>query len=270
MKKWVLLLSIISIALLLFTSIGYSEGESGKKEVVTNKTVLKMVRAELGDELIIKKIKTSKTDFDLSTDAIIELKEAGVSEKVIEAMMGDDSEGPKPQQTQKLLAPQVPQNTYSGNVGNDYYVLIDGKLVEITPSKAFVAVSMKQSVKRLIPFFFSTRANDKWVYVKGEKADFRINSTLPIFYTRVKPILVELFKLDYHPKKNIRYAIFTGSVTSTELNTKNNIDFDYEKSKNGFYKIVPKEPLSAGEYAISDQNSVTQGIICAFGINKLE
>ena len=61
------------------------------EEILTNETVVKMVNAKLGDTLIIGKIKSSKTNFDLSTDAIIKLKQAGVSDKVIEAMLGKNT-----------------------------------------------------------------------------------------------------------------------------------------------------------------------------------
>ena len=47
------------------------------EEILTNETIVKMVNAKLGDTLIINKIKNSKTNFDLSTNAIINLKKTG-------------------------------------------------------------------------------------------------------------------------------------------------------------------------------------------------
>ncbi len=47
---------------------------------LTDADVVKMAEAKLGDDLIISKIKTSASDFDTSIDAILKLKDAGVSE----------------------------------------------------------------------------------------------------------------------------------------------------------------------------------------------
>jgi hypothetical protein len=55
-------------------------------EVLTNSDVVKMVKAKLGDGIVISKIKTSACNFDTSVDALVKLKEAGVSDPVIQAM----------------------------------------------------------------------------------------------------------------------------------------------------------------------------------------
>ncbi len=56
-------------------------------DTLTNADVVRMVESEFSEALILMKIKTSKTGFDLGTDALIGLKKAGVSETVILAMM---------------------------------------------------------------------------------------------------------------------------------------------------------------------------------------
>jgi hypothetical protein len=63
-------------------------GQQGEAhdEVLTNSDVVKMAKAKLGDGIIISKIKTSACNFDTSVDALVKLKEAGVSDPVIQAM----------------------------------------------------------------------------------------------------------------------------------------------------------------------------------------
>jgi tetratricopeptide (TPR) repeat protein len=56
-------------------------------EILTNDAVVTMVKAGLGDDVIISKIKTSQNQFDLSTQALVRLKEDGVSPGVIKAMV---------------------------------------------------------------------------------------------------------------------------------------------------------------------------------------
>jgi hypothetical protein len=53
-----------------------------------NQDIIKMVKAGLGDDLIIAKIGGSKCQFDTSTDALIQLKQSGVSPAVLKAIVG--------------------------------------------------------------------------------------------------------------------------------------------------------------------------------------
>ncbi len=66
-------------------------------EVLTNDTIVTMVKAGLGEELIVSKIKISQNQFDLSTSSILRMKTEGVSEKIITAMI-EASAPPAPPQ----------------------------------------------------------------------------------------------------------------------------------------------------------------------------
>ena len=56
-------------------------------EVLTNETIAKMAELNLGDGLIVSKIKTSNGSFQTGIDDIMKLKAAGVSDAVIQAMV---------------------------------------------------------------------------------------------------------------------------------------------------------------------------------------
>lgn len=56
-------------------------------EVIGNADVVKLVQAKFPDSIIIGKIKSSPCRFDLRTDALIKLKEANVSDAVMQAMV---------------------------------------------------------------------------------------------------------------------------------------------------------------------------------------
>lgn len=60
-------------------------------DVVRNEDIIKLSQAKLQDGIIISKIKNSLCRFNLSTDALIKLKEANVSDAVVQAM----TEAPK-------------------------------------------------------------------------------------------------------------------------------------------------------------------------------
>ena len=57
------------------------------KAVLDNATILKLVKANVEAVVILQMIKTSTADYDLSANAIIELKQAGVDEHIILAMI---------------------------------------------------------------------------------------------------------------------------------------------------------------------------------------
>lgn len=81
----------LAIGLLLCMAFTWGTAEATQalalNETVTNKSVLEMVNAKLPVDLIITKIETSHTDFDLSTEALVKLNRAGVPSEVIKAMM---------------------------------------------------------------------------------------------------------------------------------------------------------------------------------------
>lgn len=57
------------------------------RSTMDNATVLKLWRAEVGTEVILQMIRTSNSDYDVSANAIIELKQAGVDQSIILAMI---------------------------------------------------------------------------------------------------------------------------------------------------------------------------------------
>jgi hypothetical protein len=66
---------------------GGSTGASPDAGVLQNDDIIKMVKAGLDDGTITDKINSSKCRFDTSTDALIQLKQNGVSAEVTRAMI---------------------------------------------------------------------------------------------------------------------------------------------------------------------------------------
>ena len=56
--------------------------------LLRNQDIIKMVKAGLGDTLIIAEIGNSKCQFDTSADALIQLNRSGVSDAVLKAVLG--------------------------------------------------------------------------------------------------------------------------------------------------------------------------------------
>jgi hypothetical protein len=57
------------------------------RTTLDNAAILKLVKANVGSEVIIQMIRTSNPDFDMSSNGIIQLKQAGVEENIILTMI---------------------------------------------------------------------------------------------------------------------------------------------------------------------------------------
>jgi hypothetical protein len=72
----------------LFVIVGLSAQEDKKeKKVLKNADIVLMVQNHFDDETLLKVIEVSDTDFDISGDALVEMKNQGVSTAVLRAML---------------------------------------------------------------------------------------------------------------------------------------------------------------------------------------
>jgi hypothetical protein len=60
---------------------------NGDQEILTNSTIIALTKAGLGSNVIIQKINSSRCNFKTSTDELIALKKAGISDEVIRMMI---------------------------------------------------------------------------------------------------------------------------------------------------------------------------------------
>jgi murein DD-endopeptidase MepM/ murein hydrolase activator NlpD len=75
------------------TSVTFREATAMQgRDTLRNRDVIGLSEAGVGDSVIVAKMRNAQCDFDLSTDALIELKRAGVSEGVLQAMIGGCSQ----------------------------------------------------------------------------------------------------------------------------------------------------------------------------------
>jgi hypothetical protein len=63
------------------------------QDTLTNDSVVKLVKAGLGEDIIVNMINTQPSKFSTSADSIVALKKAGVSDRVIAAMVSRPSGG---------------------------------------------------------------------------------------------------------------------------------------------------------------------------------
>lgn len=129
-------------ALVVIASCGVAP--RARAQTLTNADVIKMVQAKLGDAVIISEIKHSTCKFDTSPDALIQLKQAGVSDKVLEAMTeaahGGRSEGPAPTSANSNGGIPIPENYGLYAAANGKLLGIDVSASTMVPQKVQVRV----------------------------------------------------------------------------------------------------------------------------------
>jgi hypothetical protein len=75
----------LAVILAFFTVLGAAQSQ--KKPPLTNQDIVRMVKDKFADSTIVKAIEANHTAFDVSAAALIALKDSGVSQTVIEAML---------------------------------------------------------------------------------------------------------------------------------------------------------------------------------------
>jgi len=101
--------------LLMLTIFIFSAFAFAQTEILTNKEVVLMTQAGLSKDLIIRKVKDSKGNFDVSTPALIDLKKSGVADEVITILM-EKAEGKRNVPPQKDEASSDSQTTVNINL----------------------------------------------------------------------------------------------------------------------------------------------------------
>src|SRR3989442_6553427 len=84
-----------SIVCLCAVLAGLSSVRSMAEEVLNNAAVIEMQGLNLGDAVILEKIRTSKCNFDTSVTGLKQLKAAKVSDAVIQAMISGSAPAAK-------------------------------------------------------------------------------------------------------------------------------------------------------------------------------
>ena len=226
--------------------------EQQDQQKLSNEDVIKMVKAGLSPKVIEQTINSSDQAFDVSPDALIKLKQEGVPDTIVQAMILRAKHGDKPR------ANQDPNSDCSG----DSMFLIDGtKRVELKYSntESRTALGVGALVGR----------GKGFITVKGSRAETRVTNSSPTFEELYLPLgmrpdgAATLAKLDI---KSDRREIEVASVSaitfsSSEGVPKNRrmpIAFEeapeqtcmHQGKKFRHVKIKVTNPLAPGEYSI--------------------
>ena len=212
------------------------------QEVLTNDSVIQMVKAGLPEAVVIAKIKSTATKFDLKTDSLVSLKKAGITDKVLEAMVAAGSGSSSTPSA--MPAPPAPAVAAGALKNQDViYQLLGGKYVEMFATSANLETNMA---------FFQSKSE---VVLEGRKAQYRTTEKQPVFlstYSSTDAPLVRLKPGDEHNDRNLKIGSGAfmpfGGTQKMGVRNEDKIAVTIERDARGFYRVTPTAPLAPGEY----------------------
>jgi hypothetical protein len=235
-------------------------------ETLNNSTVIELVKAGLANDAVIAKIKSTPGRYDLSTDDLIALKNAGVPGDVIAAMISGYSE-PKSAAAAPSLTDINPATPHPSGL-----YLIDepaNRLDRIDPT-----VSNQAKTGGIFGYALTggIASMSVKVAISGEAARVTAPSAAPSFYfffDASNPQTANLtsswaagtaqtvsspneFTLIRLMQKSGRREARVGSMNiagaKTGVMDHDRIPFDYQMVREGVYKVTLKQSLPAGQY----------------------
>jgi hypothetical protein len=240
------------------------------EEVLTNEKIVTMTRAGLSATLIVNKIRSSKTNFNVSTDELIRLKQAKVSDDIINAMVeasssasasisrtgaGDvartDANDPlsaheagiyliEEKDGQKRMTELEPSISSQSKSGGFFTSAMTGGLTKIKSKAVLASPNARLQISNPRPvFYFYFEVKSSGLSNSGNV--YASSSTSPNEF-----VLVEM-----DGKKNGRELVvgqFNAFGAQSGTLDKYARAFDYEKIAPGVYKVTPRVDLTGGEY----------------------
>src|SRR5215218_5636688 len=87
MKTFLKIALLTTVAVLTLIPSASAQNGTSSEEVLTNEKVITMVKAGLSSGIIVNKVRSSKTNFNTSTDELIRLQQSRVPAEIINAMV---------------------------------------------------------------------------------------------------------------------------------------------------------------------------------------
>lgn len=235
----------------------------GAQQPLNNDSVIKLVKAGLSDDVILSTVNASPGTYDTSADGLAALKTAGVSDKVIGAMVVKAAGGgaPAPVATAGPAGPNLPPGIDEVGV---YYKDKSGAWTSLMPE----VVNFKTGG------FMKSLATDGLVkgdmngHVQGGHAKTTV--TFPVVFAVYAPegtAITEYQLLRYRTHDTSReFRSMTGGVFhSSGGATRDAVEFNPVKIGPRLYQITLDSALGKGEYGLLPPGSYTSSNMASGG-----
>lgn len=258
-----MILSQLFLLLVLMCAV-FAPRLQAQDELLTNASIIELTELGFGEDVIIEKIQHSEHDFNTSLSGLKRLKEAGVSDAVIKAMVNAQSAAAKEaEETQEsdLTNPLSPQEP-----GIYYWTTKQGKgkLLQLEPTVYSQGKTGGWLESQLTYGLAKTKVK---AVAPRPRARLRVAEARPVFYFyfeqknpglsyahsfidgAVSPNEFVLVKMtEKRDSREVTVAESNILSSAHGASSKHTRDFDFEKVKPGIYKVMITTPLEPGEY----------------------
>jgi hypothetical protein len=235
-------------------------------ETLNNASVIELVKAGLGNDAIIAKIKASEGKYDLNTDDLIALKNADVPSDVIAAMIAGPvkSELAPPEMSLTDVNPMTPHpsGVYLIDTSANRLSRIDptvsnqaktggifGYALTMGIASMSVKVAITGQTARVVTatqapafYFFFDASNPTTANISSSWAAGSAQ-------TVSSPSEFTLIRLtEKQGRREARVGSLNIGGAKSGVMDEDRIPFDYQMLREGVYKITPKQSLKAGQY----------------------
>jgi len=222
---------------------------------LNNDDILQMVKEGFTEEIIIKAIEANKNDFDTSLPGLRTLKNAGLNEKIINAMLSASSR--KPEAPTAAAAKGLPEE-----IG--VYLIEGEKLTEIQPE----IVNLRSGAGSFLKSMATSGLSGGHINGTVKNPHSSLKISLPVEFIVRCPegtsiTEYQLLRLDEKKDRREFRAINGGVVNFTGGAEKNAAPFQFEKIAPATFKVKPTD-LKKGEYGFLPPGSGSK--IYTFGI----
>jgi len=220
------------------------------QQAMNNDSVIKLVKAGLSEDLIITTINASPANYDTSANGLIALKGAGVSDKVLSAIVVKSSGGAPSSSSSTTSTAQANNGLPPGidEIGV-YYKNKSGGWVALLPEVVnFKTGGVMKSIASA-----GIVKGDVNGHIVGPKAKMVL--TFPVVLAVYAPegvAITEYQLLRLHPNSDSReFRSVTGGVMHVSGGaTRDLIDFQSEKLAPRVYQVTMESTLGKGEYGL--------------------
>lgn len=265
MKRKLSPLATFLLLLVTYPVIG-QEAVRSDVEVLTNETVVTMVKVGLPPTVILSKIRSSRSNFNTTTKELIQLQQSRVPADIINAMVEASSNSSA--STLRTGAGDVsktdPNDPSAAHEAGIYlYEEIDGKrkMTQLEPS---VSKQMKTGGIFASALTYGIAKVKFKASLSGANAPLQIETGRPVFYFYFEVKNSGLSSNSYYATSPNEFVLvrFNGKSNSREITVsqanafgaqsgtmdKAARGFKVEKLGPGFYRVTPADPLTDGEY----------------------
>ncbi len=211
-------------------------------KVLTNDSIIKMVKVGLGDDLIVQTITAQPGHYTTDAEALVALKEAGVSDRVINSMVNKGRRQITPAREAAVTVPEVNEIGvyYKDRSGN--WVAVEPEIVHIR-SGGFIKSTVTHGIIK----------EDRNGRINGPQSKLALQAPIEFLIYVPEGVVAseyDLLKFRLHSDSREFRTLTGGIIHSTGGAERDEVPFTPAKTAPRTYQFTVDNKVGGGEFGI--------------------